>query len=91
MARADIYLTNNTDGPIGIGLLTIKAGKTSPVLGKDVERKASYIDRMIKEGRLSIGSAGKDAEIEAPSVSEVTAPEVGDITPPVEQKSDIAE
>jgi hypothetical protein len=53
--RVDIYLTNLSEKKIAVGMTAIHPGKTEKILQKDFERKASYIDRMIKEGKLSFG------------------------------------
>jgi len=59
--RVDIYLTNLTKEKLSVGMTTLEPGETEKILQKDFERKASYIDRMIKEGRLSFGNSGKSA------------------------------
>ncbi len=55
--RVDIYLTNLSEKKIAVGMTAIEPGKTEKILQKDFERKASYIDRMIKEKKLSFGRA----------------------------------
>ena len=65
--RADIYLTNLSDKMIAVGMTQIAAGETKKVLEKDFQRKASYIDRMIKEKRLAFGSPEKLDEVSAPA------------------------
>ena len=54
--RVDIYLKNLGESNIAVGMTTIKPRETKKILPKDFERKASYIDRMIKERKLSFGS-----------------------------------
>jgi hypothetical protein len=66
MRRAEIFITNKTDGLIAVGMTKIPAGKTASILTKDFERKASYIDRMIKEGKLAFASPDIETEVEAP-------------------------
>jgi hypothetical protein len=70
MVRANVYLTNLTKADISVGMTTIKPGETTQILHKDFERKASYIDRMIKEGKLSLGGLPDNKNTEAPSVLE---------------------
>jgi len=86
MVRADIYLTNLTDKKIAVGMTAIEPGKTEKILQKDFERKASYIDRMVKEKRLSLG--GSPVNVEAPSDSEPS--KEGVITPPPTEEQNTA-
>ena len=65
--RVDIYLANLSEGNISVGMTDIAPGKTEKILQKDFERKASYIDRMIKEGKLSFGNSGSESEESAPA------------------------
>jgi len=78
--RVDIYLTNLSKGNIAVGMTTIEPGKTEKILQKDFERKASYIDRMIKERRLSFGNAGKSTSADN---SEDVVETTEDKNPPV--------
>ena len=66
MRRAEIFITNKTKDPISVGMTKIPAGKTKSILAKDFERKASYIDRMIKENKLSFANPNLDLDVEAP-------------------------
>ena len=87
MVRADVYLTNRSKVAVAVGMTVIQPGKTEKILQKDFERKASYIDRMIKEGRLSLGAATGNDKVEAPSSEEVETTG-GVVTPPVDTETD---
>ena len=69
--RADIYITNTSDKTIAVGMTVIAPGKTGKVLKKDFERKASYVDRMIKEKKLSFPKPGVVKEDIAPATDDL--------------------
>lgn len=76
MAQVPYWLTNNSDKLIAVGMTKINPGDTEEINAKDFQRKASYIDRMIKEGKLSFGSAVSDSStiIEDAETTTVEAP-----------------
>lgn len=72
--RADIFITNTCEKPMAVGMTVILPGKTKKILEKDFERKASYIDRMIKEGKLSFANPNLGVNT-APAEETTTASE----------------
>lgn len=81
--RADVYLRNLSDKMIAVGMTHIAPGETKKISDKDFERKASYVDRMIKERRLAFGSPEMINKVSAPAkaanedISNSSAPVVG--------------
>jgi len=73
MRRAEVFIVNKTDKQIAVGRIVIKAGGSAVVPEKEALRKASYIDRMVREGKLAYSFEKPDAigeETEAPDIAQ---------------------
>ena len=76
MKRAKVFIVNKTDRDISIGYITIQGQKYAAIPEKVALRKASYIDRMIKEGKLSYlpsGPTEAGGDFEAPETAHLNS------------------